>query len=261
MIVKKTGLAILLCMLIPLSGYCEKEHIRIVTDESYWYPYTFVQDGRAKGIHIEIAEKAIINLNYRVTFYPKPWKRSLEDIKNGEYDAIVSASYKPDRAQYLIYPEDAATSPKSRYRITQVEYVVITNQNDGYLFNGDVKTLPQPVRAPLGYSIAADLKSAGAEVLEVPDITACIVQLVNSGRGSFVSPPENALRLELDTRFKGKLKIHPDPIGSKSYFMAFAKTNQKLSLETIKAVWDEIAKLREDNRFMDALFNKYQGPK
>jgi polar amino acid transport system substrate-binding protein len=252
---------IILMIGLPITGYCQQSTINIVTDQAYWYPFTYSQGGQAKGIHIDIVQKALSNLNYTVRFYPKPWKRCLQEAKKGKYDAVVSASYKPERAQYLIYPDDAAGALKSLGRITQVEYVVITNSDVSYTFDGDVKSLPQPVRAPLGYSIVDDLKSAGISVFEAPDIIDCVRQLVDSGRGTFVTPPENAIDLQLDKRFMGKLKIHPKPIKSKSYFIAFSIKNQKLNREKILAVWNEIARLREDQDFIKALFKKYKGRK
>lgn len=253
---------LILCLLLivmPTKGYSQQKIISIVTDQAYWYPFTYSKGDQAKGIHIDIVQKALSNLNYSVRFYPKPWKRCLQDAKDGKYDAVVSASYKPERAQYLLYPDDAIDQKRSLLRITQVEYVVITNSKSPYLFDGDLKSLPSPVRAPLGYSISDDLKSAGISVLEAPDPVDCVTQLVKSGRGSFITPSENAVGIQLDERFKGKLKIHPKPLKSKSYFMAFVNKNQVLSQEKILAIWTEIARLREDQQFMKVLFDKYKG--
>ncbi len=258
--IKMIGFSFFLLFLTH-TGFCQSKSISIVTDQAYWYPFTFVQKGQPKGIHIDVVQKALTNLNYSVNFYPKPWKRCLQDAKAGKYDAIVSASYKPERAQYLFYPEDASSAKKSAWRITQVAYVVITNASSPYLFNGDVTSLPSPVRTPLGYSISDDLKSAGVNVLEAPDIIDCINQLVKSGRGSFITPPQNAVIWQADNRFKGRLKIHEMPIKSKSYYMGFAVKNQKLNQTEISAIWDEIAKVREDQVFMTRLFNEYKGQK
>ncbi|MBU1344629.1 MAG: transporter substrate-binding domain-containing protein [Proteobacteria bacterium] len=258
---KRTLFFVILILLIPITAHCQQSTIHIATDQAYWYPFTYSQGSQAKGIHIDMVQKALSNLNYAVKFYPRPWKRCLQETKDGKYNAIVSASYRPERAQYLIYPDDAAAALKSLWRITQVEYIVITHSDDAYIFDGDVKSLPQPVRAPLGYSIADDLKSAGIPVLEAPGIIDCARQLVESGRGAFVTPPQNAVELQLDKRFMGKLKLHPKPIKSKSYFMAFSIENQKLKQEEIVAIWNEIARLREDQDFMKALFNKYDGEK
>ncbi len=246
-------------ILLPGSGYSQKVTINIVTDQAYWYPFIYSQNDLAKGIHIDIVKKALLKLNYIPKFYPKPWKRCLRDIKKGSYDGIVSASCKPERAEYLIYPEDAKNLTKSLWRITQVEYIAITYFNSSYIFNGDVKSLPLPVRAPLGYSIVDDLKAAGIHVLEAPDTIDCARQLIKSKRGSFITHPQNAIGILYDNQFKGKLKIHPQPIKSKSYFMAFSIRNQKFDRKIIMEIWNEIVKVRNDKDFMKGLYNKYNG--
>ncbi len=246
---------------MPAATTGGQRTVNIVTDQAYWYPFTYSLEGQAKGIHIDMVQKALSNLNYAVRFYPRPWKRCLKEIEEGQYDAIVSASYQPERAKYLIYPDDAANTLKSRWRITQVEYVVITNSDTPYAFDGDIQTLPPPVRAPLGYSIADDLKAAGISVLEAPDPVDCVQQLVKSGRGSFVTPPENAAELQIDKRFAGKLKAHVPPVKSKSYFMAFSIKSRNFDQEEILSIWNEIARLREDREFMKGLFNSYKGLK
>ena len=222
--IKKIILLVSAILLAYGTGLCQQKSINIVTDQAYWYPFTFSKGDQAKGIHIEIVHQALENLNYTVNFYPKPWKRCLKDAQNGKYGAVVSASYKHERAEYLFYPDDAGSAKKSLWRITQVEYIVITNADSSYLFDGDLKTLPSPVRTPLGYSIADDLRSAGVTVTEIPDITNCVNQLVKSKRGSFVTPPENAPIFLNDERFKGKLKIHQKPIKSKSFPQSLAKS-------------------------------------
>ena len=251
----------ILIILFAISGYCQQREINILTDQGYWYPFSYSEDGQAKGMYIDMIQKVLLNLNYIPKFYPKPWKRCLNDARDGKYDAIAGASYKPERAQYMTYPDDAKSAKKSFWRITQVEYVAITYHGSSYSFNGDVKSLPRPVRAPLGYSIVDDLKAAGVSVLEAPDIMDCALQLVKSRRGTFVAPPQNASGIMNDKRFKDKLIIHAKPIKSKSYFMPFAIKNQKLDQEQIMAIWNEIVRVREDQNYMKVLYNKYNGEK
>ena len=258
---KRTLSLSILMILIPIIGYCQQDIIRIVADQTYWYPFTYSHGGQAKGIHIDMVQKALSNLNFDVRFYPKPWKRCLQDAKNGKYDAIVSVSHKQERTAFLIYPDDAANPGKSLWRITQVEYVVITNSHEPYTFDGDLKSLPQPLRAPLGYSIADDLKSTGIKVFEAPDTMDCVTRLVKSGRGSFITPLKNALDLQFEKQFKGKLRIHSTPLKSKSYFLGFIIKNQKIDRRQMTDIWNEIARLREDKSFMKELLNKYSGQK
>lgn len=239
------------------AGDCPARAIDICTDQNYWYPFTYEESGQSKGIHIDVAAKALTNLGYKPNFTPLPWKRCLEASAMGKYTAVVSASYKPDRARYLAYPPDAALVQVSEWRITQVEYVVITLKNSNLQFRGDLRSLSRPVRAPLGYSIVDDLRNEGIDVLTAPDIRTCMQQLIKSRRGTVITPPQNARRLNQNPRFSEKIKIHRQPIKTKSYFLVFPRKDQKLSPVQMQAVWNEIARLRTAPEYIDRLFESY----
>jgi len=144
------------------TGLASAETIKICTDRSNWYPFTFRAKEKSAGMHVDIVTKALIKLGYQPFFTPLAWKECIEKTGIGSYDALVSGSFKAKRARSLIYPPDAATAVKSEWRIMQVEYVLVTPATSSYQYDGDVKTLPIPVRAPLGYSIVCHPSDKGA---------------------------------------------------------------------------------------------------
>ena len=82
-------------------------NLTICTDSNSWYPFTFVKNENAQGIHIDIVKKACNEIGIRCTFSPLPWKRCLYIAKRGLVDGIVSASYNENRNKYLFYPPDS----------------------------------------------------------------------------------------------------------------------------------------------------------
>lgn len=68
----------------------------------------------------------------------------LSKTAQGTFDALVSGSYKPARAEILLYPPDAGTVKKSEWRVMQVEYIIVITSKDPYIFNGKIETLPEP---------------------------------------------------------------------------------------------------------------------
>ncbi len=249
-------LAIILSV-IPTHGI-HAETLEISTDSSKWYPYTYEENGKSKGMHIDIVTQALKNLGHKAAYSPLPWKRCLRMAQTGKYNAVISASYKPERSEYMYYPPDAAFSSKSKWRITQVEYVVVTHIDSHYVFEGDIKTLPKPVRAPLGYSVVDDLEAKGIKVTTAPNITDNMVDLVRLRRGVVITPPTNVKLMQQDPRFSNQLRIHEVPFVSKSYFMPFSKKNPKVNQEEMVRIWKEIARLRDDEQFMRQLTIKYQ---
>jgi len=253
------------CRLLIVLVYCvffsalakAESEIKICMDENDWHPFTIVKDGKGAGIHLDIINKALSNLGYTSKVRVMPWKRCLNEAKRGHFDAVATASFNQTRAEFLDYPKGAATEHKSDYRVMQVEYVVVTLRGDDYQFDGDIKTIPHPIRAPRGYSIVGDLEKQG---LIVDDNAASdevnIKKLLREDRGSVVVIPEMVRMLSRQPAYRNKLTISEIPWKSKSYFFPFSKLSS-LSDSAKSLIWSEIKKTREDALFMSQSAEKY----
>jgi len=231
--------------------------INICSDKNLWYPFTFVEEGKAVGLQVDIISKALSNLGYEVNYKPLPWKRCLSSAESGDFDAVATASYKDKRAVFLNYPVDASTAKKSTQRVMQVEYVVVTSTESGYQYAGDVATIPTPVRVPRGYSIGDDLKKQG---LKVDDGAAGdennIKKMLRKGDGSVVTLPQIVELLSKQDAYKGKLNVSSTPVKSKSYYFPFSKASKITKMDQEK-IWAEIANVRNDLEFMGEMSAKY----
>ncbi|MFD2230203.1 substrate-binding periplasmic protein [Alkalimarinus sediminis] len=240
----------LLLTVVLSSGVAANDKITICSDSNFWYPFTFVKDGRSAGLHIDIIAKALSNLGYQFEFKPLPWKRCLANAAHGSVDAVATASFKHERAEFLYYPSDAADSQSSSFRVMQVEYVVVTPVESEYEFNGDITSIPTPVRTPRGYSVADDLRKQGVEVDDnAPGDENNIKKLLRVGKGSAVMTPGVVKVLIEQDAYQGKLKVSKTPFMSKSYYLAIAK-NSNLSEDKRLQIWHEVAKVRDDAAFM-----------
>ena len=234
----------------------QSQTIKIAADQNMWYPFSFEENGVAKGLHIDIVTLALENLGYLSTFHPLPWKRCLLETKYGKYDAIISGSYKPERAEFLYYPQDASFAVKSDYRITQVEYSIITLIDNPYEFDGDMKSIPHPVRATLGYSIVDNLKKEGIPVIETPGDFNSFKMLLRDRTGCIVTLPEIANMLMRQPNYQRKFYLSRKSFKSKSYFLVFSKKSL-ISKAKQEKIWNEIKKIREDNELMGEILKKY----
>ena len=251
---------ILLSVLLCGSGFVmagASSVAKVCLDESEWYPFTLVKNGVASGIHIDIIQRAFDHVGVPVRYIPMPWRRCLKEAMNGRIDAVATASYNDERAAYMRYPTDAEIEQNSRYRVMQVEYVIMTLKNDPFQFDDNIKMLPKPVRAPRGYSVVAELNKLG---LVVDDNSASdeinIKKLLREQRGSVVLIPEMAKRLSQQANYKGKLKISEKPWKSKSYFLPFSKKT-KVPDTTILAIWSPIEVARKGAHFMATQAARY----
>ena len=227
----------------------------ICSDANYWFPYTFDDKGVSKGLHVDLVTNALAKLDIKAVIKPLPWKRCLFSAKKGKYDAVISASYKEGRAEYLYYPEDADLGGVSKQRLTQVEYTILTLNRNAFDFDGDFSKIPEPVRVPLGYSIADDLSKKGLLVkTSTKGIYNSLRNLVNHRMGSIVTTMDIA-RLVAKDKTAG-LHVSLVPIKSKSYYMAFSKKTTLTSAER-EGIWDNIAEVRSDDVIMSTLLEPY----
>ena len=192
------------------------------------------------------------------------WKKCLLWAKEGKVAGVLGASYKDKRAEFLEYPEDAKIAKISDQRLTQVEYVVVTPSSSQYSFEGDVKSLPLPVRVPRGYSVADDLTKDG--VLDVDSSSkgdqGTFLKLITDNSGSVVTLGTVAERFSQHRVFKGKIKMQEHPYKSKSYFLAFSKTSNFKKKPPIgkidrERIWNAIKAVRNNNVLMDGYLEKY----
>jgi len=246
-----------LCFFIIFSApSLHAQTVRIGFDQNLWYPFSYLDNGEPKGLHFDIVNLALKNLKYKVSYEAFPWKRCLVMAKHGFIDAVLNASYKPERAEYLIYPPDAAILKKSDYRITQVEYSIISHRDEPYEFDGNVNSIPKPIRITLGYSVADDLKKDKIPIHETPSDLNSIKMLIRDRAGSAIALGETARFLMKKAEFKNRLYISKKTFKSKSYFFVFAKNYSIPKIEQT-AIWNEIKRIRENDELMEKLIKKY----
>jgi len=231
--------------------------LKVCLEDGYWYPFTYVEDGKPLGVHLDVVREAVNSLGMDIRFVSMPWARCLKENELGRLDGVIGVSYQDERAEYLHFPVDAVANGVSIRRIMQVEYVVVTVANSNYEFNGDINSIPAPILVPKGYSVGIELREQGLIVddSERGDIFN-INKLIKDKRGSVVVIRELVEFLSLRDEYKGRLKISKKAIMSKSYFLAFSKKS-KLSIPVRHSIWDSISSVRDNSVLMEELLRKY----
>ena len=232
--------------LIGLSLFMSQAHaiseITVCTDTNFWYPFTYVEDGKAAGIHIDIIRNAFETAGYHPHFYPMPWKDCLQSARNGKVDAVVSTSYQEERALYLNYPEGAAVDRQSPWRVGQIGYRVITSSTlpngnpNPYQFKGRFDAVLNPVRVPAHYSVAKDLRAEGLVVSEGKNSIKNLYALIAEQNGSVVDIQEVVNFFQTHPEFSNKLVVQRRALYFKSYFLGFSNKS-KLTIVEDKRFW------------------------
>jgi len=228
--------------------------LKLCVADSTWFPFIIIQKDIISGVYIDILNKASEPLAYKIKVDSIPWKRCLHLTKTGQYDGIAGVSYQQSRAEYLSYPKNINTSNSSKYQLSQVDYVIVTHARTKFSFSGDVQQLPTPIRSPLGFSIGKELEALGLKVDNAAlNDEANLKKLLRDQKGSAILIREMA---DLLVNNNPELNIHPRPLKSKSYFLAFSK-KAKLSQNEQMKIWKKIKRVRKDKKFISKILERY----
>ncbi|ODN41306.1 type 2 periplasmic-binding domain-containing protein [Piscirickettsia litoralis] len=214
-------------------------------DSNYWYPFTFLKDSKPSGVHVDVITMALQASGYDLyAIKPEPWRRCLKEAQFGIADAVMTASYKPERADYLYYPKDAQSPSPSKWRVSQVGYSVVLLP--GSQFNGNMTQLPQPVYVAQSYSVGDDIKKLGLTVDSTSYSDLRNFKRLNKSRKGSLVVITTLAKAFLKKNPSYQMTIYPKEIKSKSYFLAFSKKSS-LSPSEQQAIWDKIKIIREND--------------
>ncbi|MGJ3495673.1 transporter substrate-binding domain-containing protein [Piscirickettsia salmonis] len=235
---------VLSVLLLTSASSLANQKIVICMDQT-WFPYTYVSsNSQIRGIHTDIIKMALNQLRINYIIKPKPWKRCLVEAQQGLVDAVATASYKPQRAEFLLYPKDAGTKLRSNWRVMQVEWSLVTPVKEKYLYTGNLQTIPQPIYVPLGYSIGKTLVDEGLNV-DSGSVTDenNFRKITRTLKGSLVASTKVTEYYMNKLELNGILIINKQPIKTKSYFLVFSKKSAHKAVR--EAVWERIRIIRE----------------
>jgi len=238
---------------LSTASYAQ-DKLKLCVADSTWFPFIIIKKEAISGVYIDILIKSSKPLGYTIKVDAIPWKRCLHLTKTGQYDGIAGVSYQQSRTEFLSYPKDINSSESSKFQLSQVDYVIVTHSSTKFSFNGNVQQLPSPIRSPLGFSIGKELEALGLEVDNAAlNDDANLKKLLRDKSGSVILIREMAHFL---INNNPDLLIHPHPLKSKSYFLAFSKRTELSKNEKIK-LWEGISKVRDDKAFIRKTLESY----
>lgn len=74
----------------------------LLVTENY-VPFQYEEEGRLKGIAVDLVTEMYRRLDYPVQVEIRPWTRALRMMQDGEADGIFSAYYSEERGHYMRY--------------------------------------------------------------------------------------------------------------------------------------------------------------
>ena len=96
---KKIIIFLTLIIFISTSLQAKKFVVGIDT----WTPFTYFEDGKAKGITVDVLRKISSKLGYEIEFQKIPWSRALKMMESGEIDAMGNLAYSKHRDTFMAF--------------------------------------------------------------------------------------------------------------------------------------------------------------
>ena len=212
-----------------------------------WFPYTYTENGTARGFEIEILREVLADMGRTAEFVEFPWKRCLNSLAEGQADALVSMLKTPEREAFTIFPEENISVSRT------VFFTAALPAGRAAAYDGDLASLRGlRVGVIMGFSYGEAFDHA--EFLDkepAVDVDILINRVVN-GRNDLAAENEavakaSATRLGVRDRL---LFLEP-PIHTQNLYVGFsrAKGHARLAEEFSRA----LATFKASPRYRDIL--------
>lgn len=93
-------------------------------------PYEYVEDYQVKGINIDIIREAFSRMGLAPIFEPRPWKRAILQLKQGEILALSSGFKTEEREQFVFYPSEPLAMETNVVTVPAVSGIVVKTLDD-----------------------------------------------------------------------------------------------------------------------------------
>jgi len=219
--------SIALSLVVSNAAWAEQQQpLKIITET--WAPFSYQEGDEVKGVITDVVRKVFHDIGVPVEFQVFPWKRAVNMLKKGQGDALYSASYKAQRATFLIYPKQP---------IYKVKYLFYAKKGSGFTFDGDVAQLSGKIGAIRGYAYTQAFwdtpQACDNHCYEIEEVNSLEQNFKKLLKGEIVAFPASQKVAEAMMKKEGytadQFDVSTTALATKDYFLTFRKgTDPKL---------------------------------
>jgi polar amino acid transport system substrate-binding protein len=231
----------ILIILLTFSVSSQAKVLQILTMENA--PYSFTQNGKVKGIGVELVKEAFRRMDQPVQVSIAPWARAMEQIRNGTVDGLFNVYRTPERELFADYSE-----------LLQDETVVLfVRKNSPIEFRGDLAELSQHKFAAIrGYSYGRTFDKAVADNvinnIELMTLTEQSLRMLVMNRTDVVPSGRHVGKYYLYQRgLQDSVRELSPPLETVPTYLIFPKNSQ---LESIRQQFNKaLQSMRNDDTY------------
>ncbi|WP_165840093.1 substrate-binding periplasmic protein [Motiliproteus coralliicola] len=238
-----------------LSVGAQADPIRIIANQDF-KPFTWCQDGKPKGIDIDIIQVLFERAQRSYTLECQPWKRALNLIKTGRAEMLLSA-YKTDERQKFAY--------FSALPIHLSSFHLFTNRGQHFNYTGIESLRGRRIAIPAGYSLGPDFdaaREAGAFQVTFNYNTESGLLMLLNGRVEFYIDAKQVVNYTAkQLGLSEAISMVQQPLNKpRPAFFMFSKAASVAQKQSLLSVLDEsLAQVWADGT-MERIVNTYTHP-
>lgn len=137
--------------------------VRLCHEQEESYPWILKDRPGLNIVHLKAVSQKV---GIPFEFVAAPWKRCLEDMKNGTVDGVFKATFKADRLELGTYPMAGGKADDSKALMTE-SYSLYRVKGGTASWDGTKLAVAGPVGVQPGYSIVDVIKGLGVKSQEV----------------------------------------------------------------------------------------------
>lgn len=238
------GIALAIILNSALGSAATK---KIVLATLNWEPY-YGEKLENGGYIAEITREAFQRVGYEVEIKWVPWKRALEQAKEGRYDGLLGAWFSEERAQYFAFTEPIDMTTLSFFK-----------QTGSPILYSTLKDLtPYRIGVTRGYAHTKEFDAAVYLTKEEVTTSSQNIQKLSEGRIDLFVEDRRVVQYLIRNDFlklNGKIVEVKPPLQEKPLYNAISK--KVVGYEHIIEDFNRGLKLLKDDGTFDQILQKY----
>lgn len=247
-LVRNAVCALLLpCMQLAVAA--DRPPLKLCYEDVSAMPWTR-PDGT--GLNLELLRAAEKNLQERFIYVARPWKRCIEEMRNGDFDGVFAAGESAERRTFGVFPTLPSGAIDPARALHEDRFQVFLRKGSAASWDG--KTLlptAKGVLAQRGYMIAGDLRVLGLDVKESTNSAHDALRQLAMGMFDMavIQGPEAAKLLQTDSGMREKVMLSPIPYAVRPMFLLVAKPTYARDPKRIESIWTFIGETRKSSQY------------
>ncbi|KXJ50750.1 MAG: amino acid ABC transporter substrate-binding protein [Thalassospira sp. Nap_22] len=218
-------------------------------------PLKWVGHEDPMGIDIDIMTEVLRTMGIRdyVFRFVDNGSRLLHNARNGQSDIVLTLSMNDERAEFLLYPNEA-------HLLLDWRFAIRAEDKEKIRFEEFSDLARVRIGAAADYSYTSAFWNSGLDIQTVARSDLLIPMLLQN---RFDAVPVNYLNTiydSLQNRYRNKIAFLYPPLRRAPYYNVFSKASDYPDKQAFLSRYDEIIReMREDGRLL-RIFERYLGP-